>query len=209
VVDPYRPDRDVIQRAASKIRRGGLVVFPTRGLYGIGADIHLPDALEKVFQAKKRPSEKPVSVLIPSSFNVEDLAEEIPEAASRLMEAFWPGRLTIVFPAKPGNSGPLCGKSKKIGIRLPSHPVAAALVDAVGRPITATSANISGNSGCADPKELDPELIARVELILDAGRLLGGAGSTVIDVAAEPPLILREGAATAAEIVQCIDVFTA
>ncbi|MEW5908566.1 MAG: L-threonylcarbamoyladenylate synthase, partial [Thermodesulfobacteriota bacterium] len=118
---------------------------------------------------------------------------EIPSIAERLMSAFWPGKLTIVFHAKEGISKSLTAKTGKIGIRLPEHPVAASLVKAISVPITATSANRAGKPGVSRIADLDEEFLDRVELILDAGVLKGGAGSTVIDVTIEPPEILRLG----------------
>jgi L-threonylcarbamoyladenylate synthase len=110
------------------------------------------------------------------------------------MEKIWPGGLTLVLPASPAIPAALTAGTGKIGIRLPAHPVARALVAAVGRPITGTSANVSGRSGCSRIAALDLQIAAAAELILDAGHLAGGVGSTVVDATRRTPVILRSGA---------------
>ena len=176
------------------IQNGGVVVFPTTGLYGLAADATHPAAIEKVFAIKRRPSNKPLLILVPDRDAISNLVQEIPPAAERAMASFWPGKLTLVFKASTGILPSLTAGTGHIGIRLPVHPVAQALVRAVGRPITATSANLSGQSGCSCIADLEPAVTESVDLILDAGPLEGGAGSTILDVTCDPPIVLREGA---------------
>jgi L-threonylcarbamoyladenylate synthase len=192
-VDPAAPDSALIGRAAELINAGGLVVFPTRALYGIGTDIYLPDAVSRVFKVKHRNTDKPISVLIRSESQLNDLAAEVPETARRLMDRFWPGFITLVFAAKPDVPSALTGNSGKIGVRMPAHPVAAALLAALPHPITGTSANLSGQPGCTQIGDLSPDIGKEAAMILDAGPLAGGAGSTVVDVSFTPPTVLREG----------------
>ncbi|MCK7504913.1 MAG: Sua5/YciO/YrdC/YwlC family protein [Desulfobacterales bacterium] len=109
------------------------------------------------------------------------------------MQRFWPGRLTLVLDARPGLPARLTAGTGKIGIRLAAHPVARALAEAVAQPITGTSANLSGGSGCRQIAELDPRIARQVDLILDGGALKGGVGSTVVDVTGETPVVIREG----------------
>ncbi|MFW5901582.1 MAG: L-threonylcarbamoyladenylate synthase [Thermodesulfobacteriota bacterium] len=203
-VDPKAPDPSVIRGAAEQIRNGGLAVFPTWGLYGIGADIFQPDAVARVFQAKKRPPGQPIAILIPSQTRLNPYVTGISESARKLMEAFWPGGITLVFRASALVPELLTARTGKIGIRVPLHPVAAALVESLAHPITATSANLSGEPGCADVAVLSPEVMAEMAVILDAGLLFGGAGSTVVDVTTHPPAILRQGSVPAADIRQCL-----
>ena len=203
-VDPARPNADTIEKAAKAVASAGVVVFPTRCLYGLGVDAFNAKALEKVFHLKKRPPTNPILVLIRKPEEVMQLAAEVSGAARRIMENIWPGRATLVFAAKPGVPDLLTAGTGKIGIRLPGHPAAAALVAAAGRPITGTSANIAGEPGAARIEDLPPEIADHVDLILDAGSLEGGAGSTVIDVSVDPPRILREGAASAGELEELI-----
>lgn len=192
--------RKTIRAAAACIRSGGVVVFPTRCLYGLGADALDPDAVERVFDIKQRPKDKPILVLVSQRSDVEHFARRISFEARRIMEHFWPGSVTLVFDAKPGVSSLLTAGSGKIGIRLCAHPVAKALAEAAGGPITGTSANVSGRYACADISRLNPRIAAAVDLVLDAGPLEGGIGSTVVDVTGERPRILRDGAVPAARI---------
>ncbi len=199
-IDPDRPDPDVIQVAADAIAGAKVLVFPTRCLYGLGADAFDRDAVEKVFALKQRPENNPVLVLIRNRQEVSRLAAEVPETAKKLMDEIWPGDLTLVFFARPEVPEILTAGTGKIGIRLPGHPVAAALVEAAGRPITGTSANLSGRPGAARIQDLPAEIADNVDLILDAGPLKGGVGSIVVDVTVDPPRVLREGTVPASAI---------
>ena len=199
-VDPQSPDKETIRTAAALIKKGGLVVFPTSSFYGLGADAFNPEAVDKVFQVKKRDRRKPVLILINHVRELVSLVKSIPDQAKPLIEAFWPGGLTLVFKAADVLPSNLCGHTGKIGIRLAGHPVASHLVSTVGGPITATSANISGRGGCTAVVELDSHIKEHVDLVLDAGCLAGGKGSTVVDVTVEPPIILREGVVAAERI---------
>jgi L-threonylcarbamoyladenylate synthase len=170
-----------------------VIAFPTGSLYGLGADALNVGAVERVYTIKRRPPDKPLLILIPDRSVVFDLAAEVPPAAKRLMDRFWPGRVTIVFKALPVLPANLTAGSGKIGIRLPGHPVAKALATAFGRPITGTSANPSGHKGCHRIAELDPKLIEQLDLVLDAGPLKEGIGSTVVDITGAEPIVIREG----------------
>ncbi len=192
-IDPGRPEPGIIEEAAGAIAAGKVVVFPTRCLYGLGVDAFDARAVEQVFALKQRPEHKPVLVLIPNRQEVSRLATRVPEAARRLMDEIWPGDLTLVFLARPEVPEILTAGTGKIGIRLPGHPVAAALIEAIDRPITGTSANLSGAPGVAQVQNLAGEIADHVDLILDAGPLKGGVGSIVVDVSVDPPKILREG----------------
>jgi len=199
-IDPADPAPAILSRAAGVLSAGGVLVFPTRALYGLGVDAFNEAAVERLFHIKGRPAEKPVLVLIHDPAQLPLLVEKIPEAAGPLMHRFWPGRLTLVFHAGKGLSRKLTAGTGKIGVRLAGHPVAARLAAAFGHPITGTSANRSGGPGAFRVPDLDPGIRDAVDLILDAGRLEGGAGSTVLDVTCDPPRILREGAVSASEI---------
>jgi L-threonylcarbamoyladenylate synthase len=199
-ISPIAPEPGLIKEAAAMIKQGGVVVFPTRGLYGLGADALDPDAVEKIIKIKQRPADNPILVLIYSRRQLDSLVKNISPAAAAIMDAFWPGRVTLVFDACDSLSNRLTARSGKIGVRLAGHPVAAALVRQVGRPVTGTSANLSGRPGCRQVQYLDPPVAQQVDLILDAGVLEGGAGSTVVDVTIDPPKILREGQVPADDI---------
>ena len=203
-IDSEKPEPDIIKEAAAIIRQGGVVAFPTRCLYGLGADALNSVALDRVIRIKQRPADKPILVLIDSPRRLKNLVTHVPPTADAFMQAFWPGRLTLVFEARATLPHPLTAGSKKIGIRIPGHAVALALVKQAGSPITGTSANISGHSGAHRVPDLDPQITTQVDMTLDGGTLKGGVGSTVIDVTEDPPRILREGQVSAEEIRDCL-----
>lgn len=199
-VDPLKPEPELIRKAASVVKQGGVIIFPTRYIYGLAADALNEDAVAKIFEIKGRGSDKPLLVLADTYLMLSCLAKDIPPPAQKIMDNFWPGGVTIVFEANDNLPANLTGGSGKIGVRKPGHPVATALVRAVGGPVTGTSANLSGNRGCGMISEIDPEIAERVDLIIDAGELEGGTGSTVIDVTQEPPVLIREGGISIDEI---------
>ena len=192
-IDPLHPQADLIDTAVRILKRGGIIAFPTGSLYGLGADALNAGAVDRVFAIKMRAPDKPLLVLVPDRKVVFDLATEVPPAAKRLMDRFWPGQVTIVFRAHSGLPANLTAGTGRIGIRLPGHPVARALVVAFGRPITGTSANLSGQGGCHHIDELDATLIEQLDLVLDAGPLKEGNGSTVVDITGAEPIVIREG----------------
>lgn len=203
-MNPRAPEPKVIARAVEVIRNGGVVCFPTRCLYGLGADARDAAAVDRVYEIKQRPADMPLLVLIGRSAQLQELAERVPPMAQLLIERFWPGRLTLVMEARPLLPERLTAGTGKIGIRLAAHPVARALVEALARPITGTSANLSGGSGCRQIAELEQQIARQVDLILDGGPLKGGVGSTVVDVTGENPVIIREGEISKPEILAAI-----
>jgi L-threonylcarbamoyladenylate synthase len=203
-INHQHPEPEIIQHAANIIKRGGILVFPTRCLYGLGADAFNADAVDRVFKIKQRPSQKPILVLIDRRIQLERLVSHISKSASRIMDHFWPGGVTLVFEAGPAVPHHLTAGTGKIGIRLPGHPVAAALVGYLGRPLTGTSANLSAKPGCRRIGDLEPQLAQQLDAVLDAGELKGGSGSTVVDVTADVPRILREGEISEKEILTLI-----
>jgi len=202
-IDPVNPAAAAINEAASVIRGGGTIAFPTRCLYGLGSDAFNAAAVEGLYTLKQRAAHKPILILIDQPERLEGLVTRVPGMAAEIIRQFWPGRVTLVFEAARGVSSALTGGSAKIGIRLPGHPVAAALVRAVAGPITGTSANISGSPGCHRIRDLAPRIARQLDLILDAGPLAGGRGSTVVDVTqGNSPVVLREGVIAARDIMR-------
>ena len=200
-VAPVNPAPEAIQKAASVIKAGGTIAYPTRCLYGLGSEACNAGAVAAVFSIKQRSAQKPILILIDHPKRLEQLVTHVPKIAADIMRQFWPGKVTLVFEAGEDVSSDLTGGSKKIGIRLPGHPVAAALVEAVGGPITGTSANLSGSPGCRRISDLEPQVAHRLDLILDAGPLAGGPGSTVVDVTeGGRPIVLREGVISVRDI---------
>ncbi|MBI9075514.1 MAG: threonylcarbamoyl-AMP synthase [Desulfatibacillum sp.] len=203
-VDPANPPEEVIAQAARIMEEGEVVVFPTTGLYGLGADALNPYAIARIFQVKGRPERKPLLVLVNSLDQVEPLVREIPPDGQILMEKLWPGGITLVFWASGLVPPSLCGGTGKIGIRMAAHPVARALVAEFGRPITGTSANLSGDPGVSNFPEMSRDVLERVSMVLDAGKLAGGTGSTVVDMTAKPPVVLRQGAVSEEAIARAL-----
>ena len=204
-LDPDNPAPDVIGIAAGIVNSGGVVLVPTRCLYGLGADAFNVAAVHKVFEIKNRPVDNPILVLIKSKDELGRVAVNIPSYARRIMDKFWPGKVTIVFQAKNDVPAELTARTGKIGVRLPEQKIAGALVRACSNPITGTSANLSGNAGCYRVADLEPKVAEKLDMIIDAGPLKGGVGSTVIDVTTDPPRILREGIVMAGDILSVCD----
>ncbi|RLI50885.1 MAG: threonylcarbamoyl-AMP synthase [Candidatus Thorarchaeota archaeon] len=195
-----------ISEAAEILLSGGLVAYPTESFYGLAADAANETAVKRLFLAKKRSPGNPVLLLIPNVEVLDKYIHDTPPAARKLIEKFWPGGLTLVFDAGPKILPLLTAGTGKIGIRLSSHPVATALAQAIGAPITGTSANISGNPPCSSAGEVRRSLGGGVDLILDGGKTKGGVGSTVLDVTVDPPRILRQGMVSQDEIMANIRI---
>jgi L-threonylcarbamoyladenylate synthase len=182
-----------ISRASGVILSGGVVALPTESFYGLAVDATNEKAIKRLLQLKMRRETHPILLLIDSRDVLEGLVKEIPWIAWKLMDAFWPGGLTLVFKASPGVSPLLTGDGGKIGVRLSSHRIPTELARAAGVPITGTSANLSGHAPCKEAKDVLASLGGQVDLLVDGGKTAGGKGSTVLDVTVYPPVILREG----------------
>lgn len=188
-----------LRRAADVIRAGGVVVFPTAGLYGLGANALNEAAVRRVFAIKRRPADNPVLVLLAGLVDMERLVRTIPPCARPLL-TLWPGGVTLVFEAAETVPAALTAGTGRIGVRLPAHPVARALSERFGGPITGTSANLSGRPAASRGCDLDPMVCEAADLVLDAGSLAGGPGSTIVDASGPTVRIIREGAVPAARI---------
>jgi L-threonylcarbamoyladenylate synthase len=195
-----------IRRVSQVLLQGGVAAFPTETFYGLGADARNEEALQKIFQIKGREENKPLLLLIGDRDWLSGLVRNIPPVAGQLMEKFWPGPLTLVFEASPRLSALLTGGTGTVGVRLSPHPVAQALIQAVGRAITATSANLSGQPSASVAAEVFRALGNRVDAILDGGQTAGGLGSTVLDVSSPSPRIIRRGVISQAELVPFLGV---
>lgn len=193
VKDSYS-DEESIKKAAILLRKGGIVAFPTETFYGLGANACDKQAVEKIFKIKKRTFKKPVLILISSVEMLKTVAEDIPEKSKILIEKFWPGPLTIIFNASECIPDIITAYTGKIGVRISSHPVAKRLVEIAGVPVTAPSANISGQNSISDPGEIIRIFKGRIDAIINAGITPGGMPSTVIDMTSSPPDIIRPGA---------------
>ena len=193
-VDAAAPDLGAIRQAAQVLRAGGLVGFPTETFYGLGAAGLDAAAVRRVFSVKGRPSSMPLLLLVDSRAMVAAIAPTIPPQAAALMERHWPGPLTLVLRASAAVPTEVTAGTGTVGVRVSAHPVARALVRALGEPITAPSANPTGGAPPVTADDVLAHLDGRIELLLDAGPTPGGAPSTVLDVTVEPPRVLRQGA---------------
>lgn len=192
-VDPLHPDASIIQKAVLLMKRGGVVAFPTETLYGLGVNAYSEKAVMEVFKIKGRGYEKPIPILIDRKEALPELVSQVSETAKHLIEEFWPGGLTIIFEASPKLTRLLTGNTGKIGIRMSSNAVAHELVKEMAGPITATSANISGQKACTAAIEVHGTLADGVDLIIDGGETKGNLGSTIVDVTSTPAKIVRKG----------------
>jgi L-threonylcarbamoyladenylate synthase len=183
----------VIAEAAGWLRRGGIVGFPTESFYGLGAAALDGTAVDRVFRVKGRPESKPLLVLVDSIPMAEALCAEIPDGAREMMTRFWPGPLTLVLRALAAVPVTVTAGTGTVGVRLPAHPVALALVAAAGTPVTAPSANPSGQEPPTTAQEVVRYFEGRVDIVLDGGPTAGGPGSTVADCTVWPPRVLRQG----------------
>ena len=193
VVHASRPAPADLKTALRVLRDGGLVAFPTETFYGLGALALDEAAVARVFQAKGRPGDKPLLVLVDSVAMVERLAREVPDRARRLMARYWPGPLTLVLPARADLPRALTAGTGTIGVRLSGHPVARALVQAAGAPVTAPSANPHGGASPRTANDVLAALGPHVDLVLDGGPTPGGPASTVLDLTRTTVVILRAG----------------
>jgi L-threonylcarbamoyladenylate synthase len=192
-VDPTSPDPAKIAVAAEIIKRGGLVAFPTETVYGLGADGLNGNAVLRLFEAKKRPLDNPPILHIASVEEVYPLVAEVPKKAELLMKKFWPGPLTLVFKHSSNVPKESTAGLDTVAIRMPVHPVAAALIRQSGRPIAAPSANLSGKPSPTTAAHVYEDLNGRIDAIIDGGAADIGVESTVVDLSCDPPLLLRPG----------------
>ena len=188
------PVAAALAEAAGVLARGGLVAFPTETFYGLAAHAMSAAAVARIFEVKGRPGGKPVLVLVDSIAMVEVVASRVPPRARELMAAHWPGALTLVLPARNEVPVEVTAGSGTIGVRLSPHPLARALVSALGAPITAPSANPSGAPPPTTAEAVHGYFGDRLDVILDGGATAGGAPSTVLDVTVDPPRLVRAGA---------------
>ncbi|MEK6406648.1 MAG: L-threonylcarbamoyladenylate synthase [Acidobacteriota bacterium] len=192
-LDPEHPQQEAIERAASIIRNGGLVAFPTETVYGLGADAMNQSAVEKIFEAKGRPADNPLIVHVSSRDMVDLAASGVSKNAERLMDKFWPGPLTLVLERKPEVAPSASAGLSTVAVRMPRNTIALALIRSSRTPIAAPSANASGRPSPTTAAHVLEDLGGRIDMILDGGTTNIGIESTVLDMTSDPPMILRPG----------------
>ena len=184
---------EAISTAVAALKRGDVIAFPTETLYGLGAAALNPAAGEKVFQLKCRDAANPIPVLIADREMLVNLVSEIPLLAENLIARFWPGPLTIVLPARRDIPRPLVNATGGIGVRISGQPIAAELIRALGRPLTATSANPSGKPPARTAQAAKEYFSRQLDIFIDGGTLTSRTGSTVVELVEDSIRIIREG----------------
>ncbi|MFC1703291.1 L-threonylcarbamoyladenylate synthase [Candidatus Omnitrophota bacterium] len=197
-LDSHNPDQEKINFAAEVITNGGLVVFPTETVYGIAANALNAVTVDRLSQVKRRPEEKKYSIHIAHKEDVEKYASNIPTAAYKLMDRFWPGPLTIILQSKHSSSG-------TVGLRLPNNNIALKLIETAGVPVFAPSANVSGKHAPAKIEDVLKDLKGLVDIVIDGGVTEFGVSSSVVDVAQIPARLMREGVIKKEEILKVIN----
>jgi L-threonylcarbamoyladenylate synthase len=193
-IDPQRVEPAPLNTIVGILQRGGVIAYPTDTFYGLGANCFLKKAIQRIYRMKKRELSKPLSALISDRNMVHRLAVEIPSLFWDLTEQFWPGPLTVVLKASSDLPGEMLGPGASVGIRLPDVSWLRGLIAKMDFPITATSANISGEKEIENPKKIQAIFSGKVDLIVDGGKTGGILPSTVVDLSSSRPKILREGA---------------
>ena len=190
----------VIEQAAETLKNGGLVAFPTETVYGLGADGLNGKAVKSIYEAKGRPSDNPLILHIADESMLDGIVSSVNDTAKALMDAFWPGPLTLVFPKTDKVPKETSGGLATVAVRFPAHPLAQKLILKSGTPIAAPSANSSGKPSPTKAEHVFEDLNGRIDWILDGGACEIGVESTVVDVTGEKPVILRPGKITIEQI---------
>src|SRR5699024_2223027 len=189
-------NRKTLQEAGDILKRGGLVAFPTETVYGLGADALNEEAAKKIYAAKGRPSDNPLIVHITNMAALGKIVSQIPDAARKVAEAYWPGPLTMIFEKTKIVPYGTTGGLETVAVRMPSHPAARAVIDAGGGYIAAPSANTSGRPSPTRAEHVAEDLDGRIKICVDGGRVEIGVESTTLDRTVTPPMTLRPGAVT-------------
>ena len=192
-INPQAIDFDAIARAGEILKKGGLVAFPTETVYGLGGDATNPEASHKIYSAKGRPSDNPLIVHITNMKALEEMVEEVPQTAYALAERFWPGPLTMIFRKNDRIPYETTGGMDTVAVRMPSDPIAQALIDASTGYIAAPSANTSGRPSPTQAEHVAQDLSGKIDMIIDGGPVNIGLESTIVDLTEDVPMILRPG----------------
>ena len=203
-VDPGSPQRDAIQEAAKWILNGGVVALPTDTLYGLAADPFSAAGVARVFAVKGRAADHALPLIAADAAQIVEHLGRLPPAGLWLAECFWPGPLTLLLTAPPGLARDVTGGTGTVGVRVPADAVARAICEATGHPITATSANVSGEPPTPDPDQVEQRIGDRIDLLVDTGTTPGGVASTIVDVTGAEPVLVRAGAISWDDIQTCL-----
>ncbi len=192
-VDPGNINSEIMEQAAACIRDGKLVAFPTETVYGIGANAFDAAAVEKIYKAKRRPSSDPLIVHIADVAQLDDIVEDVPELAWQLAQAFWPGPLTLILNKTDKIPSNVTSGKPSVAVRMPSHPIAQELIRRAQRPIAAPSANLFSKPSSTSGKHVSEDFVDELDMVLDGGESTIGVESTVVNLTASVPVVLRPG----------------
>lgn len=193
-------DPGALAQAVELLRNGEVIAIPTDTVYGIAADGFNADAIEKLYIVKERPTQKAIMLLLGSTSDLDKVASSLPDSVSLLAQKFWPGGLTLVVPARETLPKNLRADGETIGVRVPNSDLVRKIVVAIGNPLAATSANLSGRPNPTTASEVVEQLGGRIPLVIDGGAMPSRLASTVLDCTTSPPRVLREGAVPLDEI---------
>lgn len=200
--DQNNPDPADLETGAEIIRKGGLVVFPTETVYGLGANAFSEESCRKIYKAKNRPADNPLIVHISSLEMLGQVASEVDEKISRILMELWPGPVTLLFPKNDRIPDIVTGGSNLVAVRMPDNPLALGLIERSGVPIAAPSANVSTRPSITDSLHAIEELSEKVDLIYDSGETSHGLESTIIDLSGNKPILLRSGSKPVEELTE-------
>lgn len=189
-----------VESGIAILKEGGLVAFPTDTVYGLGACFNNLAAVERIYRVKQRLHSMGLPLLVADESQINEVAEQVPQAAWLLVRRFMPGGLTLVLPKDKSVPDIVTGGGKTVAVRIPDHPVPIALIRGLGKPVIGTSANVSGRQSALTAGEVRLQFGDGVDMVIDGGKCVGGKVSTIIDFTGDVPKILREGAISRAEL---------
>jgi len=204
-IDPNNPDEQALHVAARIIMQGGIAVYPTETVYGIGVRFDDQQALQRLFEIKNRDQHKAVLLLLSRVDDLVRISSQVPPEARILTERFWPGPLTLVIPAAADLSDLVTGGGQTVGCRVSSSTAAANLMSACGLPITSTSANLSGGPNPTSISEISANILEQADIVIDAGPSPGSVPSTIYDISQKPFRLVRTGVISEADITAALE----
>jgi len=191
----FTPDvQRQVDEGIKVLRQGGIVAYPTDTVYGLGASMGIPRAVERVFAAKRRPQDMALPLLVADAAQIAGLTSHVPPVARRLIDSFMPGALTLVLPASRTVPDIVTSGGSTVAVRIPDHLIPLALIKGIGSPLVGTSANLSGDPSPLTAAEVRSQFGEEIDAVIDNGAPCGGTESTIVDVTGETPVLLREGA---------------
>ena len=196
-----------VERGVAILKEGGVIAFPTDTVYGLGASACIDNAVERVFQTKRRPPSKALLLLLADVSQINDIARDVSQTAWSLAKAFSPGALTLVLRRSGAVSDVITAGGDTVAVRVPCHPVPIALIEGIGAPLVGTSANRSGMPSALNADEVRTQFGDEIDMVVDSDTLPGGTESTIVDMTGETPALLRQGAISIGELRRvCADI---